>query len=258
MFGLAMSNRFMLGAATLLIGPQADLFNLTRALHSVGLVKNFAVTAEPTYTDLSQGVKNTVVFSVMTGHTARASAELYEFSPKNLAYVAQLNGAALVAATNIETTLSAGVTASSGSPATTFTATSGTGFAVNDWVLIQDPTTPDDSVIRKISAIATNVITTNPNIQRNLATGSVVRRMNFIEVGSKVEQPFFSAIAHGTLANGDEISVALPKVRITNGLNLSFATNDYGNMPIELGIYDLIPTDPHFAQFGAVPAAILT
>lgn len=258
MYGLAMSNRFMLGAATLLIGPQADLFNLTRASHSVGLVKNFALTAEPTYTDLSQGVKNTVVFSVMTGHTARASAELYEFTPKNLSYVAQLNGAALVPATNIETTLSAAVTGSTGSPATSLTLTSATGFAVDDWILIQDPTTPDDAVIRKIGTLVTNTVTPNPNIQRNLAINSVVRRMNFVAVGSKVEQPFFSAIAHGTLANGDEISIALPKVRITNGLNLSFATNDYGNMPIELGIYDLVPTDPHYAQFGNTPAAILT
>lgn len=258
MYGLAMSNRFMLGAATLLIGPQADLFNLTRAEHSVGLVKNFAVTTEPAYTDLTQGVKNTVVFSVMTGNAARASAELYEFSPKNLAYVAQLNGAALVPSTNIETTLTAAVAGSSGTPATSITVASATGFAVDDWVLIQDPTTPDDATIRKIGAIATNTITTNPNIQRALADGSTVRRMNFVEIGSKQEQPFFSAIAHGTLANGDELSVALPKVRITNGLNLSFATNDYGNMPIELGIYDLTPTDPHFAQFGNTPAAILT
>lgn len=258
MYGLAMSNRFMLGSATLLLGPQADLFNLTRSQHSVGLVKNFALTAEPTYTDLSQGVKNTVVFSVMTGHTARASAELYEYSAKNLAYVAQLNGATMTPATNIETTLSAPVTGSSGSPATSVTVASATGLAVDDWILIQDPTTPDDAVIRKISAIATNTITTNPNIQRNLATGSVVRRVNFIQVGSKEEQPFFSAIAHGTLANGDEVSIALPKVRVTNGLNLSFQTNDYGNMPIELGIYDLTPTDPHYAQFGNTPAAILT
>lgn len=258
MYGLAMSNRFMLGAATLLLGPQADLFNLTRAQHSVGLIKNFALTAEPTYTDLSQGVKNTVVYSVMTGHTARASAELYEFSAKNIAYTAQMNGATMEVATNIETTLSAAVAGSSGTPATSVTVASATGLAVGDWILIQDPTTPDDAVVRKISAIATDTLTTNPNIQRNLANGSTVRRVNFIEVGTKQEQPFFSAMIHGVLANGDEVSIALPKVRVTNGLNLSFATNDYGNMPIELGIYDLVPTDPHYAQFGSVPAGILT
>lgn len=258
MYGLAMSNKFMLGAATLLIGPQADMFNLTRASHSVGLIKNFALTAEPTYTDLSQGVKNTVVYSVMTGHQARASAELYEYSARNLSYTAQLNGATMVTQTNIETTLSAAVVGSSGSPATTITVTSATGLAVGEWILIQDPTTPDDAVFRKITTIATNTITTNPNIQRNLANGSTVRRVNFVEVGSKQEQPFFSAVVHGILANGDEVSIGLPKVRVTNGLNLSFQTNDYGNMPIELGIYDLTPSDPHYAIFGATPAAILT
>lgn len=257
-YGLAMSNRFMLGAATLLIGAQADLFNLTRATHSVGLIKNFSLTAEPTFTDLSQGVKNTLVYSVMTGNNARASAELYEFTAKNLAYVAQMNGATMTVASNIETTLSAAVTGSSGSPATTITVTSGTGFVADDWILIQDPTTPDDSVVRKIASIATNTITTNPNIQRNLANGSTVRRVNFVDVGTKAEQPFFSAMVLGTLADGSEIAVAMPKVRITNGLNLSFNTNDYGNMPIELGIYDLTPTDPHYAQFASIPAKIFT
>ena len=257
-YGLAMTNRFMLGAATLLLGAQADLFNLTRAQHSVGLIKNFALTAEPSFTDLTQGVKNTLVYSVMTGNTARASAEMYEFTVRNLAYVAQLNGATIQTATNIETTLSAAVTGSSGTPATTITVTSATGFAVGDWILIQDPLVPDDSIVRKIATIATNTITTNPNIQRNLAANAVVRRVNVIDVGSKEEQPFFSAMVLGTLADGSEIAVALPKVRITNGLNMAFQSNDYGNMPIELGIYDLTPTDPHYAQFGAVPAKILT
>lgn len=257
-YGLAMTNRFMLGAATLLLGAQADLFNLTRATHSVGLIKNFSLAAEPTFTDLSQGVKNTLVYSVMTGNNARASAELYEFTPRNLAYVAQMNGAALEVDSNIETTLTAAVTASEATPATSISLTSATGFAVGDWILIQDPTTPDDAIVRKIASIATNNVTTNPNIQRNIAIGATVRRMNFIDVGSKEEQPFFSAMVLGTLADGSEIAVALPKVRVTNGLNLSFQTNDYGNMPIELGIYDLTPTDPHYAQFGAIPAKIFT
>lgn len=257
-YGLANTNRFMLGAATLLIGPQADLFNLTAASHSVGLIKNFTLTTEPSFVELTQGVKNTVVYSVMNGHAARVAAEMYEFTVKNLAYVAQMNGAALTPATNIETTLSAGVTASSGSPATTFDVTSATGFAVGDWVLIQSPTNEADSVVRKISAISTNTITTNPNIQRNLASGSIVRRVNFVEIGTKTEQPFFSAMVLGQLANGEEIALALPKVRITNGLNLAFQTNDYGNFPLELAIYDLVSTDPHYSQFGSTPAAILT
>ncbi len=257
-YGLAMTNRFMLGAATLLIGPQADLFNLTRAEHSVGLIKNFSLTAEPSFTDLSQGVKNTLVYSVMTGNNARASAEVYEFTFRNLAYVAQMNGATAVAQTNIETTLSAAVVGSEVTPATTMTLTSATGFTEGDWVLIQDPLVPDDAIVRKIATLAADVATTNPNIQRNLAAGSVVRRVNFVDVGSKEDQPFFAAMVLGTLADGTEISVALPKIRVTNGLNLSFQTNDYGNMPVELGIYDLTPADPHYAIFGAVPAKIFT
>lgn len=256
MYGLANTNRFMLGAATLLLGPQADLFNLTRAEHSVGMIKNFALTAEPSFTDLTQGVRNTVVFSVMTGHAVRGSAELYEFTPRNLAYTAQMNGAAFVADTNIETTTT---TALDGStvPVTAVVVASATGLAADDWILIQNPANPDDAVPRKIVSIATDTLTVAPAIERQIASGATVRRMNFIEVGGKEETPFYSALVHGVLADGSEITVALPKVRVTNGLNLAFQTNDYGNMPIELGVYDLVATDPHYATFGSTPAAIL-
>lgn len=257
MYGLANTNRFMLGAATLLLGPQADLFNLTRAEHSVGLIKNFALTAEPSFTELTQGVRNTVVFSVMTGHAVRASAELYEFTAKNLAYTAQMNGAQFVAKTNIETKTTTAIDGTA-TPVTTVAVTSATGLAVGDWILIQSPTNPDDAVPRKITTIATNNLTVAPAITRQLATNATVRRMSFVEVGGKEETPFYAALVHGVLADGSEVTVALPKVRVTNGLNLSFQTNDYGNMPIELGVYDLTATDPHYAMFGATPAAILT
>lgn len=256
MYGLANTNRFMLGAATLLLGPQADLFNLTRAEHSVGMIKNFALTAEPSFTDLTQGVRNTVVFSVMTGHAVRGSAELYEFTARNLAYTAQMNGAAFVADTNIETATTAVVDGTT-TPATTVTVASATGLAADDWILIQNPASPDDAVPRKIVSIATDTLTIAPAIERQIPSGATVRRMNFIEVGGKEETPFYSALVHGVLADGSEITVALPKVRVTNGLNLAFQTNDYGNMPIELGVYDLVATDPHYATFGSTPAAIL-
>lgn len=256
MYGLANTNRFMLGAATLLLGPQADLFNLTRADHSVGLIKNFALTAEPSFTELTQGVRNTVVFSVMTGHAVRGSAELYEFTAKNLAYTAQMNGAQFVADTNIETTTSAAIDGTT-TPVTSVAVVAATGLAVDDWILIQNPANPDDAVPRKITAVASNDLTVAPAIERQFASGATVRRMNFIEVGGKEETPFYSALVHGVLADGSEITVALPKVRVTNGLNLSFQTNDYGNMPIELGVYDLVATDPNYAVFGSVPAAIL-
>lgn len=256
MYGLANTNRFMLGAATLLLGPQADLFNLTRAEHSVGMIKNFALTSEPAFTDLTQGVRNTVVFSVMTGNAVRGSAELYEFTAKNLAYTAQMNGAAFVADTNIETTTDAAIDGTT-TPVTTVTVAAGAGFAVDDWILIQSSANPDDAVPRKITAISSNTLTVAPAIERSIPSGAVVRRMNFVEVGGKEETPFYAALIHGVLADGSEITVALPKVRVTNGLNLSFQTNDYGNMPIELGVYDLVATDPHYAIFGSTPAAVL-
>lgn len=256
--GMALTNKFMLGAATIMIGPQADLFNLTRTNHSLGLVKNFQLQTNPTFAELTQGVKNTLVYSVLNGHTATGSAEVYEYSPKNIAYMAQLNGTSVTPVTAQQTTLSAAVTGSSGSPATTFSVTSATGFAQNDWIIIEDPAFPDDAIVRQIGSIATNVITPTQNIQRNLSNASVVKKMNFTGIASKADVPFYSAMVVGRLADGSDLALALPKIRITGGLNVQFQTNDYGNMPLEFSIYDLVPSDPNYSVFGSTPAAILS
>lgn len=257
-YGLAKNNRFMLSTASLLLGAQADVFNLTQAANSVGLVKNLVLTSNPTFTELSQGVKNTMVMSVMTGNEVTAQGELYEFTAQNLAYLAQLNGATFDTATNIETTIPLAGTGSPGSPATVIAVTSATGFAVGDWILIQNPNVDDDTIARKITAIATNNITVSPAITRTTAANSVVRRVNLIAVGTKTDAPMFSAVVHGQLASGEEVSYVLPRVRITSGLNLAFQSSDFGNMPIEIKAYDLTPTDTGYTELGPVSGAILT
>lgn len=257
-YGLANTNRFMLGAASILLGPQADLFNMTRATNSIGMVKNFSLVTEPSFADLTQGVKNTLVYSVMNGHTARVSAELYEYTPKNLAYLASLNGGTFTPSTNIETTVATAVAGAPGSPATSVLVASGTGFAIGDWILIQSATQVDDAIVTKVTAVVTNTLTVAPGVGRAFSVGATVRRMNYTAIAEKTDPPFFSALVLGQLANGDEIALALPKVRITSGLNLTFSSDDYGNMPLEMAIFDLVSTDPNFATFGPTPAAILS
>lgn len=256
--GMALTNKFMLGAATVMIGAQADLFNLTRATHSVGLVKNFRLQTNPTFVDLTQGVKNTTVYSVMNGNTATGSAELYEYSPKNLAYLASVNGAAVTPVVGFQTTLTGAVTGSTGTPATTFNVASATGLAANDWVIIEDPAFPDDAIVRQIASIATLAVTPTQNIQRNLSNGSIVKKLNITPIASKQDQPFFSAMVIGRLADNTDVALALPKIRITGGLNVAFQTNDYGNMPLEFTVFDLVPSDPNYATFGSTPAQLFT
>lgn len=251
MAGEAKTSAFMLGTATVMIGPQSDLFQLAPDTHSIGLVKNFTMKAEPSYTDLTQGVKNQIVYSVMTGNNVRASMEVYEYTSKNVAYALGLNGSTLAAQTTA-TTLSAAYTSG-----TTITVTSATGLLVGDYIQVQEGT-DDKTFFRKITAIASNVLTLNAAIPVAIANGSAVRKVNAIDIGSKTDQPFLSAKIVGSLADGTEIAIMIPKIRITNGFTLGFVTDNFGNLPFEFTVYDLVSTDPNYNEFSGAQAKLFT
>lgn len=94
--GSAKSESFNLGAATVMIGPKEDVLDFTPEKNSIGLVKNFSFSSNDQYIDLTQGVRNTVVYSVKTGSEITASMEVYEYTPRNLAYALGLEGYELV------------------------------------------------------------------------------------------------------------------------------------------------------------------
>lgn len=245
MAGEAKTAKFMLGTASVMFGPQADVFDLTPATHGVGLTKSVNVTSEPSFTDLTQGVKNKFVYSVMTGNIVRASCEVYEYTAKNLAYALGLDGSTVVEET-AESTLAAEATLG----ATSITVATGDGstFSVGDWILIEGAAN-DQVYARKITAIATDTLDFTRELPEAIPAGSTVRASNLIDIGSKADQPFLSCKIVGELANGDPISLIFPKIRITNGFSLSFVTDDYGNLPFEMTMYDLVSTDPEYAAF---------
>lgn len=252
MAGEAKTNSFMLGSATVMIGPQADLFTLAPATHAIGLVKNFTISNEPQYTDLTQGVKNQIVYSVMTGNRVRAQMEVYEYTSKNIAYALGLNGSTMtpIAAT---TTTSAATLAA----ATTITVTSATGLLVGNWISIQEGT--DDKIFfRRIVTVATNTLTLNAALPVALISGCTVQKVNMIDVGSTVDQPFLSAKIVGSLADGTEVGMLIPKIRITAGFTLGFTTDNFGNLPVEFTCYDLTSDDPNYADFSNKQAMLFT
>jgi len=216
MAGEAKTNAFMLGSATVMLGPQADLFTLAPSTHSIGLVKNFTTSSEPQYTDLTQGVKNTIVYSVMTSNRIRAQMEVYEYTSKNIAYALGLNGSALTAISASTTTTAA------------------------------------------TAAVATNTLTLNAALPVALASGAVVQKVNPIDVGSTADQPFLSAKIVGQLADGTEVGLLLPKVRITAGFTLGFTTDNFGNLPMEFTCYDLTSDDPNYAVFSGKQGMLFT
>lgn len=261
MAGEAKTTNFMLGTATVMLGPMASAWNLVPGTHSVGLVKNFNIKAEPSYTELRQGVKNTMIFSNMTGNNVKASMEVYEYTSQNLTYSLGLDGNSVVAQT-VSNFTSAVTTASNSTVFTFATAVEASAFSVGDYVIIQNGS-DDQAWARKVSAknIGTapytiTISTAVPNTSA-LPIGTNVRKVNAIDVGSKLDQPFLSAQVLGELADGTKLRLIMPKVRITAGFTLSFATDNYGNLPLEFTLYDLTPGDVLYNDFKDRQAILL-
>lgn len=252
MAGEAKTNAFMLGTATLMLGPQSELFDLNVDEHSVGMAKNVTMKSSPGFTELTQGVKNTLVYSVMTSNKVTVDAEVYEYTGKNLAYSVGLDGSAIAPTTavgQVGTEYTTGVSL-------ILEAGDGTNFAVNDWISVQ--VGADDQVfVRKVSAKATDTLTIDSALPITIPVGATVKKLNIIGVGSKADQPFLSAKIVGTIADGSEIAILIPKVRITSGASLAFKNDGYDNIPMQLAVYDLVNTDPHYATFKDIGNAMI-
>lgn len=244
MAGEANTTQFMLSNATLMLGPQAEMFDLLPAVHSLGLVKNIKVKSAPEFKELTQGVLNKIVYSVKVGSTTSVMAEIYEFTRRNIAYALGLNGGVNAVTAPIATSLGVASTAS----AMTLTVSSGTGILANMWILIADPILTDKTYLRQVASVATNVLTLTAALPAVvLAIGTTVSVVGTSDVGApSVGQQFFSCKIIGTTAEGQPSGFVFPKVRVVNGLDFGFTTDDFGNIPLELQIYDLVPTDPHY------------
>lgn len=246
MAGEALTTQFMLSSATLMLGPQASMFDLQANTHGLGLVKNVKVSSKPAFKDLTQGIQNKVVFSVRTESTTSVSAEVYEYTGRNLKYILGLDGGVNAPAVDTVTTIGSATT----SGASTMSVVSAAGIAANAWLMISDPVFPDRFYVREVLSVASNVLTLKsalPSVV--LPIGTVVTLLSPIDIGSNELQPFLSAKIIGTTADGKPAGFLFPKVRVVNGFDFGFMTDDFSNLPIELAVYDLVPSDPLYSQF---------
>lgn len=371
--GSAKSEKFNLGCATVMIGPKENVLDLTPEKHSIGLVKNFTFSSNDTYLDLTQGVTNTVVYSVKTGSEITASMEVYEYTSKNLAYALGLEGYELVEGANL--TLKEAVNGDMVSTEIKVAAdedSSSDDFMEGDHIIIQgnksknedlvyvgkvasvefeagsspqvassgtvldlmralkeandgvavltiekgkmkvlagaeqsvtvsekfgtvfgiSPTTGTGPQTGSVAISAKDVLSTlgfadgdvasvsigddvdleatikdspatdtsayftitveNPIPEGfNFIAGDRVHKANLIPVGSPESQPTLAAKVVGILPEGKApITIIIPKLRITNGFNLSFQTDQYGNMPFEFTPYEQVPSDPLYKEYG--------
>lgn len=260
MAGEAKTTALMLGTATVMLGDPVDLFNFAPSTHSIGLVKNFNLTVDQSYTELTQGVQNQVVFSVKTGNKVMATMEAYEYTGKNLTYALGMEGFSAAAEVTASTTVVSATL-------TDLTVISSTGITAGNYIKIQTGTN-DRVFIRKV--VNVNVSGTPPvhvitvaALPSAPAQGATVAKMNVIPLSptSSCNDTFVAAKIVGTLADCSEVVILLPKVKVTKGFNLAFNSNDFQNMPLELTVYDLLSSDDHyaaFAEFGNTSSMLLT
>lgn len=254
--GLARTDRMLLSTATVMIGALADLHKLNTIEHSVGLVKNVNLSLDPQYVELGQGITNDIVMSVKNADGVKLSMEVYEFTMRNLAYAAGLDGSTIAYDDlNVQYTAKAAPTATvvtlEGDVAAQFPV--GTFFYVQkgegDMVHIA-------KVLTATHATGTTTITIAPGFEIPPAyafgIGARVGKVKKISVGGDTTQPEVAAKIVGLLPKTNQpLTILLPKVKVTRGLSLSFQSDNFSNMPFELSPYAGIPGDPFYNEYGS-------
>lgn len=257
----SITTQFNIGVSTLMIGPMDKVLELTPEEHSIGLIKNLSTSAETSEVTLTQGIRNVLVDSQVTGSTVQITTEVYEYTAKNIALAAQLAGEEFSLKGNykLKTAITGGVSATTvvlkGVPSS-----AQADLAEGDTIALQCTSTKDyDKIwLGKVSGTPTWVadgessstgdltITLSAAIPAgwDFAADDSVFYVNLIPVGSDEPQPYYAVKIVGILPNGNEpFTIVCPKAKITAGFNISFTTDNYGNMPFQITPYDLTKED---------------
>lgn len=246
--GNARTSRFQFSTATICVGPQADQKILTPVRHGIGLTKNVKVDANATKIDLTQGITNDIVASVTNNLPIMASAEVYEYTARNLAYGIGLEGDGLTTMgvpVPVTAAVASGATSVSiaGADATTL------GVAVGDWIFIQEAL--DDQVhVAKLSGVASGTLTFTGYpvpTTTSFSTGARVGKMNKIDADpNKANVNQAVRIIGVSLKDKSPLVLHFPKCRITRGFSMAFSSENFGNMPFEFTPLTPISDDPGY------------
>ena len=265
MAGEALTTHFNLSEATVMVGPMAEVFDLLPATHSIGLVKQVAVTNTPTDTDLTQGVQNDIVFSVRTGMDTSISMEVYEYTAKNTAYALGLDASNY---DNYDADLLDAPVVGDGATTDSIIIAASSDISANypagEWVIVQANTTyeVDKVFLSKIESVSydagyqqlTITLVDCLPVGFNFSIGDNVIRQNMVAVGSMEPNAFYGVKIVGQLPNGKPMTFICPKIKITEGFNVAFLTGDFSNMPFVMKSYKQLPADPLYTDYGRLGA----
>lgn len=250
----AKQNAFMLSSATLMLAkygdPTVGVFDLTPAVHSVGLSKEIAVTIASNNLDLTTGIAQALVDSKRTGVATQITGTVQEYSAQNFL---RASGLATTARQPLRGKLSAPAAAAAvslsvvdnpipGDAASTL-GTAAAAVKNGDTLLIQDANTPELVFPCRASADSTYAAGTHTiSIADNpipagmtFPVDAVIWVVTEMEAGSTNQGDLFSCKIVGTLANFNRpVVYVAPKVQINKGFDLSFSETQYGGMAWEM------------------------
>lgn len=257
MAGSAKTSNFLVSSATVMLGPKADLYKFLPETHGLGLVKNFQMQTQPTFLELTQGIQNDVVASVKTAHGVTATWEVYEYTTRNIAYGAGVDASGV--GFNVSSVALANVSVAVVAAATTVQVDGDVtaSYSIGDTIFIQKG--DDDYVyVAKISsapAFATAKTTLTfagypIPAGMTFPVGSRVGKLKAIEFGGSALQAELAARVTGLMPKDKRPFVLdFPKVKITQGGNISFASDQWQNMPFGFTPYACTSDDPLYADF---------
>jgi hypothetical protein len=242
-YGLAKTNAYQFQTAEVMIGPMGSVNTLNPAEHSLGLVKDVVFKTEPTFSDLTQGVTQDVVHTTQTQNGAMVDGTMSEYTPQNLAYAQGLLSPGITTAVSSPTTAAAAIAALS------VTVNLGTGFAVGDTISITHPVLINNSHIAKVVSVASNVITFDSALLTAMPIGAVVRKLSSFVGAPQLIVPNYSVKIVSALTNGQSVIILMPKVRISQGLNLTFSGTEYSSNAFSLMGLTLLESEAGFADY---------
>lgn len=242
-YGMNNSDAFMLGASTLMLGAMDDLYSLNPTDNSIGGVKNVTLELQTTSVDLTLGFPATIADTAVTEASLTGSCEAYEYTAKNLMYACGLDASSETEASG-STTLSADASSAD----TSISLTSADSVSVGSGLVIVDPDDATNLICCTVTALSDTTATINPELPQDLASGAVVYVADALLLGAPQLDNLAMKIV-GEARDGSKVAIYMPKVNITQGFNLSFSTEQHGNLPLQFKARTPASSDTYYSDF---------
>lgn len=255
-YGTAKSNAFVLQNATIMLGELGQGEDLVPEEHSIGLFKEAATNIERNFTDLAQGVRNSIVHSELTSEKISLTGKGYEFSSKQIAYALGYDGSL------VQTTLKTGtVSAAATLNATELTVSSTqNSWGVGDYAIISPAGDEDAGLIAMVTAVAVTgaagafsvVLTLDRPMKMPIPVGSKVQTSNLHYAGGDTYENVFKSLKSTSRdVHGRPMCFVMPKVKVTSSFMMAFTSSDYASIPFTFQSYAMTPDEPGYAQYKA-------